>query len=98
MALFRTSKTLTKDTNQISWKRALDTIDARIGFPSRAASESAQYYWRGVIGKAYSDFQANLPGYEPSLLTSLALSVDGRTEDSDFPNLLLAVEREPYGL
>ena len=47
MTLLRTSKTLTKDTNQISWKRALDTIDARIGFPSRAASESVQYYWRG---------------------------------------------------
>ena len=53
-------------------------------------------HWRGVIGKAHADIHKKLLG--PSLLMSLALSVDGRTADSDFPNLLLHKEREPFGL
>ena len=90
-------KVLTKNVDQVSWQRGLDTIDARIGSRSRAETESLRY-WKGVIGKAYADFQANLPGYEPSLLGSMILSEDGRTMDSDSPNFLLHEEREPYGL
>ena len=90
-------KILTKNADQISWKRALDTIDVRI--ESRSCDESGSLrYWKGVIGKAYADLQANLPGYEPCLLGSMVMSEDGRTADSGSPNFLLHEEREPYGL
>ena len=92
-----TNTGLTRNANQISWKRALDTIDARIALRSQAESGSLRH-WRGVIEKAYADLQASLQGYGPSMLVSLSLSVDGRTGDSSFPNLALPMEREPYEL
>lgn len=96
--LLRTSKRLTKNGNQISWKTALDTIDACIEARPHAESEPLQR-WRGVIGKAYADFQANPRlGCGANQLVSLALSLDGRTGDSIYPNLLLPEERERYGL
>ena len=97
VAFFGTKTGLTKNANQISWKRALDTIDARIELRSHAESGSLRH-WRGVIKEAYADFQASLRGYGPSLVASLSLSVDGRTGDSSFPNLALPMEREPYEL
>ena len=90
-------KALTRDVDQVSWKRALDTIDVCIGLCSHAESESLRYQ-RGLIGKVHADFQANMLKCGPSPLMSSALSVDGRTEDSEFPNLLLSSGREPYGL
>ena len=86
-----------QNADQISWKTALDTIEVRSGLGHETENASLRC-WRGVIEKAYANFQANLPGYGPTLLTSLALSVDGRTEGSSYPNLILATEREPYGL
>ncbi|KAF9642933.1 hypothetical protein BDM02DRAFT_3264295 [Thelephora ganbajun] len=80
----------------MSWKRALDTIDVRIGLYPSAESGSLRY-WKRVIGKTYADFQANSPGYGPTVLASLAMTVDGRTEDSGFPNLVVPGERELYG-
>ena len=94
VVLLQMSEALTKNAEQVSWKRALDTIDIRSH--SHAESESLRY-WRGVIGKAHANLQANLAGCGPSLLMSLALSVDGRTADSSYPNLLLQKERENYG-
>jgi len=91
------SKALTEGADQISWKRALDTVDVRIGLCSHAESESLRY-WRGVIGKVHADFQANLRRCGPSQVLSSAGSVDGRTEDSNFPNLLPYATRERYGL
>ena len=82
---------------QISWKRALDTIDARIGLCSRAESGSLRY-WGGVIGKVHANFQANLLGCGPSPILSVALLMDGRAVDSKYPNLLLHGGREAYGL
>ena len=96
--LLRTSKALSKDSDQISWKRALDTIEECIRLCPHSGREAPRYRWKEVIGKAYADFQANLPGYEPSLLSSLAMTVDGRTEGSNYPNLILPAERERYGL
>jgi len=95
--LLRMSETLTGDADQMSWKRALDTIDARIGLRRHAESGSLQH-WRGVIGKTYADFQANFSGYEPTTLASLVLLADGRTEGSSYPNLILHTERARYGL
>jgi len=81
----------------MSWRRVLDTIDTRIGLRSDGESGSLRH-WRGVIGKTYADFQAKFPGYGPVLLASLAMDADGRTRGSDFPNLMVPKEREPYGL
>ena len=81
----------------MSWKSVLDIIDARIGFGSDIQSGSLRY-WRRVIGKAYADFEVGFSGYGPTLLASSMVGVDGRTEDSNFPNLILPAERERYGL
>jgi len=93
----RMSKVLTGNADQISWKRALDTIDVRIGLCSRAESESLRY-WRVVIGEAHADLQARLLECGPSQLISSAMLIDGRTKDSKFPNLLVRAGRESYGL
>ena len=97
VTLIRMGETLTKDAHQMSWKRALDTIDARIGLRCHAESEPLRH-WRGVIGKAYADFQTNFSGYEPTTLASLVPLADGRTEGSSYPNLILHTERARYGL
>jgi len=55
------NKALTEGANQISWKRALDTIDVRIGVYSHIEYRSLRYS-RGVIGKVHADFRANLQG------------------------------------
>ncbi|KAF9642988.1 hypothetical protein BDM02DRAFT_1774341 [Thelephora ganbajun] len=80
----------------MSWKRALGTIDVRIGLYPNAESGSLRH-WKRVIGKTYADFQANSQGYGPTVLASLAMTVDGRTENSGFPNLVVPGERELYG-
>jgi len=81
----------------MSWKTALDTIDARLG--SRSDKGNGQLgHWKTIIEMAYAEFQANLPGFEPPLFDSLVLAADGRSESSKFPNLIAAEEREPYGL
>ena len=86
-----------EDANQISWKTALNTINARIKSRPDVESELLRH-WRGVIGEAYAGFQANPVGYGPNPMTSMFFSMDGRTKDSTYPNLLLPKEREPYGL
>ena len=55
-------------------------------------------YFRRVVGEKYSDFQARLPDCRPSMLFALALSEDGTTEESRYPNLMLAEVRGRYGL
>ena len=79
----------------MSWKRALDIIDARIGLCSDIEGGSLRH-WRRVIGKAYVDFQVGFLGYGPSLIMSLALGLDGRTKDSTFPNLALPRQLARY--
>ena len=74
----------------MSWKRALDIIDARAGLRSAVDVEGGSLrHWRRVIGKAHVDFQVGFLGHGPSLIISLAMGVDGRTENSSFPNLVL---------
>ena len=89
--LFWTTEGLTNDTDQMSWKRALDIIDARIGLRPDIESGSLRR-WRRVIGKAYVDLQVGLLGCGPAPLVSLAMGVDGRTEGSSFP--MLTVHKE----
>ena len=76
---------------------ALDTIDARLGLCSDAENGLLRH-WKVIIEKAYADFQENLPGFEPPSFASLVLATDGRSEGSNFPNLIEPKEREPYGL
>ena len=97
VGFLKVRKALTKYSNQISWKRALDTIDLRMGLCSHAESKSLRYL-RGVIGKVHADFQANLLGCGPSSFMLLVLLMDGRTADSKYPSLLLSTERERFGL
>jgi len=81
----------------MSWKTALETIDARLRLFPVAENRMLQR-WKIVIEKAYAELRENLPGFEPTTFTSLLLAADGRSEDSSYPNLAVAEEREPYGL
>lgn len=81
----------------MSWKRVLDIIDVRIGLGSDAERGSLRR-WREVISKTHAEFEATFPGNGPSLLASLAVSIDGRMESSAYPNLMVPKERERYGL
>ena len=90
-------KALTRNVTQISWKRALDTIDALMESRSHAESGSLRY-WRAAIGKAYTDTHLNPLEDGPDPLISSALSIDGRAEGSRYPNLLLPEERARHGL
>jgi hypothetical protein len=75
----------------------LDTIDARLGLGSGAENGPLRRR-KTIIEKAYDDFRANLPGFEPTSFASLVIATDGRSEDSSYPNLLVPEERERYGL
>lgn len=70
----------------MSWKIALDTIDARLRLCSDAENGSLRH-WKTIIEKAYADFQENFPGFEPNSFASLVAEEDGRAE-----------ERENYGI
>jgi len=48
VTLLRMGEILTKDVHQMSWKRALDTIDARIRLCCHAESEPLRRYRKGV--------------------------------------------------
>ena len=79
----------------MSWKRALEIIDARIGLTSDVESRSLRY-WRSIIAKAHVDLQVASLGYGPSLLVSMAKRVDGRTGDSSYPNMMVHEELERF--
>ena len=63
---------------QMSWKTALDTIDARLGLCSDAGNGLLRQ-WKMVIRKAYANFRENLPEFEPTSFTSLVIVTDGRS-------------------
>jgi hypothetical protein len=81
----------------VSWKRALETIDARLKLYPDAEDGSLRRR-RNVIGKTYADFEANFPGLGPNSFASLVMAMGSRSGDSGFPNLLVAKERERYGI
>ena len=81
----------------MSWKRALDSIDARVGLNLETESGSLSR-WGVVLTKAYADFQENFLGPGHTSFASAILLVDGRSEGSNFPNLIVPGERERYGL
>ena len=79
----------------MSWKTALDTVDTRLRVRLHAKNESLRH-WKMIIENAYTDFQENFPGFRPDPFAYLLL--DGRSGDSNIPNLLVLGERERYGL
>jgi hypothetical protein len=76
---------------------ALDTIDARLGLQLDTEDGSLRR-WKKVIERAYADLRQNLPGFEPDLFASLVFAMDGRSGETEFPNLAVPEERERYGL
>ena len=81
----------------MSWELVLGTIEGRIQLQLDVESGSLGH-WKTVIEKAYADFQANFPGFEPHSFACLVMSTDGRSEDSEFPNLTGPKERERFGI
>jgi len=81
----------------LSWKTALDTVNARLRLCSDPESRSLRH-WKVIIERAYDEFRANLPGSEPTTFASQVFATDGRSGGSKFPNLMVAEERERYGL
>ena len=75
----------------------MDTIDARIRLQFDAVNGSL-LRWKTVIEDAYGDFQVGFPGFKPDSFASLVMTMDGRSEDSNYPNLVVPSERERYGL
>ena len=55
------SKALTKDAHQISWKTALNTIDARVKSRPDVENELLRH-WRGVIERGMPVFKRTLWG------------------------------------
>ena len=71
--------------------------DSRIG--SLSLEEAAHlWYWKQVVAEACADLERKVPKNEPSVLTSLALLEDGRSEGSKYPNLMVPAAREHYGI
>ena len=97
VALLRLRRVLTANVDQISWARALNTIDVRIRSRSHAESDPLRN-WRGIIERAYTELQTNIPAYEPCHLVKMVLTVDGRTGGSTAPNFLRRENRVAYGL
>ena len=83
--------------HQISWKTALDTVEARLGLQLDAKNRSLGR-WKIAIEKAYADFRENLPGFKPDPFASMVFASDGRSEGSNYPNLIVPRERARYGL
>lgn len=54
--------------------------------------------WREAVAEVYSDFVVKLPDAEPTTLTLRAFQLDGRTEGSRYPNLMLPWVWQQLGL
>lgn len=82
---------------QYSWTKALKVYDSRIGSFSL---EEGAHLWclKQVVAEACVDFERRVPKAGPSVLTSLALLEDGRSEGSKYPNLMVPAAREHYGI
>jgi len=81
----------------MSWKKTLGVFDARLA--SRACEHGTKLrHWREIVARVHADFEANLPDAELPNLAVQAAWVDGRTEGSRYPNLLLPGMGERYGI
>ena len=73
---------------QVSWKGTLTVFDARLANVTLEHGAQLQR-WKETVTEVYSDFEAKLPDAEPTPLSSRTKLVDGRTEGSRYPNLMV---------
>jgi len=81
----------------MSWKKALAVFDARLASNTREQDTKLRH-WRETVAGVYADFEAKLPDAGFPNLTVQARWVDGRTEESRYPNLLLPGMGQRYGI
>ena len=72
-------------------------FDSRIGDLPHEGDDSLRRH-RKVVAEAWSDLKVKLPDQSPLAITALLVFVDGRREESRYPNFMLASERRSYGL
>lgn len=82
---------------QVSWEKALGVFDARLANIPRERGTKLRF-WKQIVEKHHLDFVARLPAGETPTLAVLVQHEDGRTEGSQYPNLIPSGEREQYGL
>jgi hypothetical protein len=85
------------DVTQVSWKKALGVFDARLA-TAPLKHDTKLRHWREIVAEVYSDFAAKLPEAKLPTLTIRAQLIDGRTEESRYPNLMLPGMGEHYGI
>lgn len=85
------------NVTQVSWDKALGVFDARLATASLEHGTRLGHQ-RDAVADAYSDFEAKLPEARIPVLILRALLEDGRTEGSQYPNLMVPGEREQYGI
>ena len=76
------------DVTQASWERALGVFDAHLT-TAPPEHDTRLRRQRDAVAAAYSDFAAKLPEARTPALMTRALSEDGRTEESRYPNLMI---------
>jgi len=85
------------NTTQLSWEKALEVFDDRLA--NATLEQGARLRgWRETVAEVYSVFVAKLPDAAPATLSSRANQLDGRTEGSRYPNLMLPWVRQRYGI
>jgi len=85
------------NVTQVSWRAALGVFDARlVTIPPERGTKLR--YWRETVAEAYSDFTAKIPEAKLQTLALRALWLDGRTEESRYPNLMIPEVGQQYGL
>ena len=82
---------------QVSWKTALGVIDARLATVPLEHGTKLRH-WRETVVEIYSDFAEKLPDPELPTLARQASWVDGRAEESRYPNLMLPGVKQQYGI
>jgi len=81
----------------LSWQKALAVFDSRIANTTiERAAELRR--WKEVVAGVHSDFVEKMPDTEPAILAKRAHVLDGRTEESRYPNLMLPWVQQRYGL
>ena len=85
------------NTTQLSWKKALGVFDARLAYATLEHGTKLRR-WRETVTEVYLDFVAKLPDAETPILMLRATQLDGRTEGSRYPNLMLPWVQQQYGL
>lgn len=80
-----------------SWRKTLGVFDDRIAkVPSERAADLRNR--KQAVTKAHLEFSVKLPDFRVPTLAWLVGWVDGRTEGSQYPNLIPPIARREYGI